>query len=85
MVLSSRGNDLFIGQVAGVLEQLQADHQANGLAGSAYACGIQAVKASLTGLLVNLCCQLNQAMLVVDEVEKFLAKQVNLRAACTYL
>lgn len=68
-----------------MFEQLQADHQANGVAGSAFACCIQAVKASLTGLPVDIGRQLGQGMFVVDEVDKFLAKQVNHRAVCACL
>jgi len=77
-VLHPGGYDFFIGYVAGVLEQLQADHQADGMGRAAKTHGVQATKSALAGLPVDLLAQLYQRVAQVDDVGKLLAKEVRI-------
>ena len=70
-VLYPDGHDFLVGQVAGVLQELQANHQANGMAWPANARGIQTSKARLAGLPVDLLGQLRQGVAQVDQIDQF--------------
>lgn len=75
-ILNPDRHHFFIGQIASVLEQLQPDHQANGVARAANAGFVQAAKALLARFPIDLLGQLNQRMAQVYEVDQFLAEQV---------
>ena len=77
-VLSPSGHDLFIADVAQVLEQLQANHKANGMARPANACRIQTAKLALQSFPVDLASQSTQLVTQINQIDQFLAKQVNI-------
>jgi hypothetical protein len=73
-VLDPDRHHFLVGQIAGVLEQLQPDHQTNGVAGAANAGFVQAAKALVARFPIDLLGQLNQRMAQVDEIDQFLAE-----------
>jgi len=77
-VLSPSGHNFFIADVTQVLEQLQANHQADGMAGPANACCIQAAELALQSFPINLACQHTQLVAQIDQVDQLLAKQINI-------
>ena len=75
-VLGPGGDDFFVADIANVLEQLQTHHQADGVAGAANACCVQAAKLPLAGSPVDLASQDTQCVALVYQVDQLLAKQV---------
>ena len=77
-VLSPSGHDLFIADVAQALEQLQANHQAKGMDRPANAFRIQTAKLALQSFPVDLASQSTRLVTQINQIDKLLAKQVNI-------
>ena len=75
-VLNPHRHHFFVGQVAGVLQKLQAHHQTQGVAGTTNAAGVQPAEAGLTGLPVDVLRKLHQRVTQADEIDQLLAEQV---------
>lgn len=77
-VLYPAGYHLFVRNVAGVFEQLQPNHQPDGVSRTSNTCRIQANKTGLTRLPIDLLAELHQRVTQVNQVAQLLAKEVRI-------
>ena len=74
-VLDPALNHELIGEVAGVLQIVQSDHQATGHTGTASSFGVERTEALGGTLLVNGGCEFNQWVALINEIDQFGSKQ----------
>jgi hypothetical protein len=76
-VLDPHADQLFIAHVTDLFEQLQADHQSNGMPWAANAAGVESSEFGFAGLPIYPLGKLHEGVTVVDDVDQFQSKQVN--------
>ena len=75
-VLNPALDHKFIGEVEGVLQVVQCDHQANGHAGTSFAFGVECAEALYGTVPVNVGCEFDQPLVLIHKIDQLGSKQL---------
>ena len=75
-VLNPLRHDHLIGEVEGVLQIVQSNHQADGYTGSALAFGVECAEALSGRIPINRASEFDQAVSLINQIDQFSSKQL---------